>query len=174
MRTGRRARERLTYANVMSSVAVFLVLGGGAAFAALGKNTVGTAQLKRNAVKVGKIAGEAVRAGKLAKNAIATNRLREGVVTTSKLGKEAVTGEKLAKVVTRTGSVVVPNAGSEEATANCQGNEQVVGAGTSWEAKGPDRYTNYVHVVGNGATGRGNQFTGGNQTFIVEAYCLHD
>ena len=36
-------RKRLTYANVMSSLAVFLVLGGATAFAAgqLGKNTVG-------------------------------------------------------------------------------------------------------------------------------------
>jgi len=35
--------KRLTYANVMSSIAVFLVLGGGAAVAAgLGKNSVGT------------------------------------------------------------------------------------------------------------------------------------
>jgi hypothetical protein len=89
-------RKRLTYANVMSSIAVFFVLGGGVAFAALGKNTVGTAQLKRNSVKVGKIAGEAVKAGKLAKNAIATNRLREGVVSTPKLADLSVTSGKLA------------------------------------------------------------------------------
>ncbi len=45
-------RKRLTYANVMSSIAVFLVLGGATAFAAgkLGKNRVGTKQLKNNAV----------------------------------------------------------------------------------------------------------------------------
>jgi hypothetical protein len=45
-------RKRLTYANLMSSIAVFLVLGGATAFAAaqLGKNTVGTKQLKKNAV----------------------------------------------------------------------------------------------------------------------------
>ena len=48
----KRLRKRLTYANVMSSIAVFLVLGGGAAFAAgkLAKNSVGTKQLKNNAV----------------------------------------------------------------------------------------------------------------------------
>jgi hypothetical protein len=80
-------RKRLTYANAMSSIAVFLVLGGGAAFAALGKNTVGTRQLKRNAVKVGKIGPEAVKAGKLAKNAIATNRLRDNAVTGAKVNE---------------------------------------------------------------------------------------
>jgi len=87
--------KRLTYANVMSSIAVFLVIGGGAAFAALGKNTVGTRQLKRNAVKTGKVGPEAIRAGKLAKNAIATNRLRDGVVATGKIADLAVTTDKL-------------------------------------------------------------------------------
>lgn len=80
----------------MSSIAVFLVLGTGAAFAALGKNTVGTKQLKRNAVKVGKLAPEAVKAGKLAKNAVATNRLRDNVVSTDKISDLAVKSPKLA------------------------------------------------------------------------------
>lgn len=45
-------RKRLTYANVMSSLAVFLVVSGGAAIAAgqLGKNTVGSKQLKKDSV----------------------------------------------------------------------------------------------------------------------------
>jgi hypothetical protein len=49
-------RKRLTYANVMSSIAVFLVLGG-AAFAAvqLPKNSVGSKQLKKNAVVSSKV-----------------------------------------------------------------------------------------------------------------------
>src|SRR5215813_3919494 len=60
-------RKRLTYANVMSSIAVFLVLGGGAAFAAakLGKNTVGTKQLKSNAVTTAKIKDGAVTGSKI-------------------------------------------------------------------------------------------------------------
>jgi hypothetical protein len=50
-------RKRLTYANVMSSLAVFLVVAGGSALAAtqLGKNTVGTKQLKKEAVTLAKI-----------------------------------------------------------------------------------------------------------------------
>ncbi len=45
-------RSNLTYANVVSTLCLFLLLGGGAAFAAshLGKNSVGTKQLKANAV----------------------------------------------------------------------------------------------------------------------------
>ena len=51
------ARGRLTYANVMSSIAVFLVVAGGTAFAAsqLGKESVGTKQLKKEAVSLAKI-----------------------------------------------------------------------------------------------------------------------
>lgn len=51
------ARGRLTYANVMSSIAVFLVVAGGSAFAAsqLGKESVGTKQLKKEAVTLAKI-----------------------------------------------------------------------------------------------------------------------
>jgi hypothetical protein len=50
-------RRHLTYANVMSSIAVFLVLGGATAFAAseLGKESVGTSQLKKEAVTLAKI-----------------------------------------------------------------------------------------------------------------------
>jgi hypothetical protein len=49
--------SRLSYANVMSSIAVFLVLGGGTAFAAtkLAANSVGPKQLKRNAVTGAKV-----------------------------------------------------------------------------------------------------------------------
>jgi hypothetical protein len=74
-------RQRLTYANVMSSIAVFLILGGATAFAA---TKIGANQLKANSVKTGKIVKEAVTAGKIKKKA----------VTTSKLAKEAVTGAK--------------------------------------------------------------------------------
>jgi hypothetical protein len=54
----KRLRSKLTYANVMASIAVFLVLGGGAAFAAtqmLPKNSVGAKQLKKGAVTPAKL-----------------------------------------------------------------------------------------------------------------------
>ncbi len=101
-------RKQLTYANVMSSIAVFLVLGGGAAMAGshlLPAGSVGPRQLQpravktgyidRNAVRTGKIALEAVRAGKLSKNAVPTNRLRNNAVATSKIANFAVTEAKL-------------------------------------------------------------------------------
>jgi hypothetical protein len=50
-------RKRITYANVMSTIAVFLVVAGGTALAAgLGKESVGSRQLKKEAVTSAKIA----------------------------------------------------------------------------------------------------------------------
>lgn len=67
-------RQRLTYANVMSSIAVFLVLAGGSALAAnqLGKNSVGSKQLKNNAVTSAKIKKGAVTGSKLKLSSIGT------------------------------------------------------------------------------------------------------
>lgn len=88
--------KRLTYANVMSSIAVFLVIGGGAAFAALGKNTVGAKQLKKNAVTNPKIADNAVRTGELADNAVTATELADAAVTLAKLANDSVTSAKIA------------------------------------------------------------------------------
>jgi len=76
-------RKRLTYANVMSSLAVFLILGGATAFAAIKK--VGANEIKANSIKTGKIVKEAVTAGKL----------KKGAVTTNKLANDAATGDKV-------------------------------------------------------------------------------
>lgn len=64
-------RKRLTYANVMSSIAVFLVLGG-AAYAAvqLPSHSVGTTQLKNSAVTTAKIRKGAVNGRKIADGSI--------------------------------------------------------------------------------------------------------
>lgn len=51
------SRPRLTYANVISTLCLFLILGGGAyAATALPKNSVGSAQLKPGAVTAAKLA----------------------------------------------------------------------------------------------------------------------
>lgn len=69
-------RKRLTYANVMSSIAVFLVLGGATALAAgLAKNSVGSKQLKKNAVTTAKIK----------KNAVTTSKIKNGAITGAKV-----------------------------------------------------------------------------------------
>jgi hypothetical protein len=66
-------RTRLTYANVMSTIAVFLLLGGASAFAAskLAKNSVGAKQIKKNSV------GES----KLKKDAVTGEKVKDGSLT---------------------------------------------------------------------------------------------
>jgi hypothetical protein len=63
----KRLRSKLTYSNVISTVCLFLLVGGGTAFAAnhLGKNSVGSKQLKKNSVTASKIANGAVAGSKI-------------------------------------------------------------------------------------------------------------
>jgi hypothetical protein len=81
-------RRHLTYANVMSSFAVFLILGGATAFAA---KKIGPNQLKANSVKTGKIVKEAVTTAKVKKNAVTTDKLRDGAVDSAKIADGSVT-----------------------------------------------------------------------------------
>jgi len=74
--------KRLTYANVMSSIAVFLVLGGATALAAgLAKNSVGSKQLKKNAVTAAKIKKNAVTGAKIKANAVTGAKVKNGSLT---------------------------------------------------------------------------------------------
>jgi hypothetical protein len=62
-----RLLSHLSYANVVSSLCLFLLLGGGAAFAAskLAKNSVGAKQLKKEAVTTAKLKKNAVTGAKI-------------------------------------------------------------------------------------------------------------
>jgi hypothetical protein len=110
-------RKRLSYANVMSSLAVFLVLGGGAAYAAkkigtseLKGGSVTTAKIKRNAVTATKIKANAITTAKIAKGAVTNGRLADGSVSLEKLapGFIAPTAEKLSHAANvSTGGVVL-------------------------------------------------------------------
>jgi hypothetical protein len=74
-------RDRLTYANVLSTLALFVVLGGGAyAAVQLPPKSVGTKQLKNKAVKRVKIAGKAVTTPKLAPNAATGAKVNESTL----------------------------------------------------------------------------------------------
>jgi hypothetical protein len=76
----KRLKGKLTYANVISTLCLFMLLGGSAAFAAtkLGKNSVGTKQIKKGAVtgikiKKGTITGTNINLAKLGTVPTATN-----------------------------------------------------------------------------------------------------
>jgi hypothetical protein len=119
-------RKRLTYANVMSSIAVFLVVGGATAFAAghLGKNTVGTKQLKKNAVATAKIKKNAITTAKIKKNAITSAKIRGGAVGSDKLANGAVGSDKLANGSVTSIKLANGAVGSGQIGANAVGNSQ--------------------------------------------------
>ena len=108
----KRFRPRLTYANVIASLALFVALGGSAVAAGLAKNSVGPNQLKKGAVKApklakqavtaGKIAPKAVVAGKLGPNAVLPGNLGAGIIDSSKISAGAVTAEKIKNNVVTT------------------------------------------------------------------------
>jgi hypothetical protein len=109
-------KPRLSYANVTSTLALFVALTGASAFAAtklpdksvgefqlrpgavtaqkIRKGAVTAPKIKEGAVKQGKIANGSITAAKLALGSVANSSLQEGSVTNAKLAPEAVTGDK--------------------------------------------------------------------------------
>jgi hypothetical protein len=75
-------RKRLTYANVMSSIAVFLILGGASAYAA---KKIGSNEIKGNSITTGKIKKNAVTGSKIKKSSITTAKIKNGAVTGPKV-----------------------------------------------------------------------------------------
>lgn len=108
----KRFLPRLTYANVIASVALFIALGGAAVAAGLPKNSVGPQQIKKGAVtasairskavRTGKIAPRAVTAGKLGARAVLPGNLGPGIISTSKIAAQAVNAAKIKNNVVTT------------------------------------------------------------------------
>jgi hypothetical protein len=74
-------RKRLTYANVVSTLALCIVIAGGTAAALPGKKTVQANDLKKNAVKATAIAKNAVRAAEVKTGAVGSSEVADGAVT---------------------------------------------------------------------------------------------
>jgi hypothetical protein len=74
----RKIRPQLTYANVVATLALFVALGGASAFAAtqLGKNSVGSRQLKAKSVTTGKIAPNAVNGSIVANGSLTSEDIK--------------------------------------------------------------------------------------------------
>jgi trimeric autotransporter adhesin len=123
-----RFRPRLTYANVIASLALFVALGGSAVAAGLAKNSVGPNQLKKGAVQAnkiakqavtsGKIAPKAVTAGKLGPNAVLPGNLGAGIIDSSKIAASAVTAEKIKNNVVTTNKITNGAVNTQKIAAN--------------------------------------------------------
>ncbi|HEY7256374.1 MAG TPA: hypothetical protein VH476_06790 [Solirubrobacterales bacterium] len=90
-------RPRLTYSNVVSTLCLFLLVGGGAAYAAgkLAKNSVGPNQLKKNSVTTAKIKTGAVTAAKIANGTITGTQVKASSLTGANVADGSLTGANI-------------------------------------------------------------------------------
>ena len=101
-------RAHLTYANVMATTAVFMVLGGGAwAASNIPRNSVGPPQIQANAVGASEIASDGVGSKEVAAKAIGGQQIapqavggsdiRAGSISARQIAPDAVGGQELAR-----------------------------------------------------------------------------
>jgi hypothetical protein len=95
-RIAKAIRERLSYANVTATLALFVALGTGGAYAA---SKIGSKDIKRDAVRAKHVNKNAIGSPELRRNAVKANHLRAGSVRTGKIPDGAVTAAKLAEDV---------------------------------------------------------------------------
>jgi hypothetical protein len=76
-------RSKLTYANVIATLALFIAVGGASAFAAsqLKKNSVGSKQIKKSAITTAKIKNDAITSAKIANAAVTGAKVANGSLT---------------------------------------------------------------------------------------------
>lgn len=111
---GKRLQAKLTYSNVIASIALFVALGGVAAAATnLPKNSVGPNQIKRGAVTTAKLRKSAVKANKLAPKSVVAGKIGTGAVLPGNIVNGGINSNKIAnggvKAVNIKNSVVTTN-----------------------------------------------------------------
>ncbi len=172
-----RIRNNLTYANVVSTIALVLVLGGATAVAAtnLGKNSVGTKQLKANAVtgakvKDGTLGGADVNASSLGQvpsaNAADTANSAKTAqrATTAGRADSAASADRAARADQATQATTATRADTADLATRISPPEllHVVGTGggepgfgAGWQNVGPNRRASFymdkqgiVHLQG--------------------------
>lgn len=163
----KRLRSRLTYANVIATLALFLALGGGAAYAAsLGKNSVGSKQLKPGAVT-----GVKVKDGSLLAGDFVAGQLPQGERgPAGERGPQGLPGTPGAPgataVVVRYGPRVGVKEADEvgQALATCEPGEALTGGGFDIEGEpaspeGPE-WVNPYTLIANRPGGEGVESEG--------------
>jgi hypothetical protein len=98
-------KKHLSFANVMSCVAIFMALSGAAYAATLGKNAVKTKNIASGAVTAAKIKNSSVTAAKLANGAVIGSKIANGAVGASKLAEASVRSSALGGGVVTTGKL---------------------------------------------------------------------
>jgi hypothetical protein len=98
-------KKHLSFANVLSCLALFMALSGVAYAATLGKNAVKTKNIANGAVTAAKIKNSSVTAAKLANGAVIGSKIANGAVGSSKLAEASVRSSALGGGVVTTGKI---------------------------------------------------------------------
>src|SRR4051812_1430565 len=163
-------RQRLSYSNVIATMALFIALGGVAVAAGLPKNSVGPKQLKRGAVTAAKIRKKAVTSAKLANGAVTIGKLGPNSVGPSNIGNGAITSAKLGPSsvlasAIKNGVVTTNKLTNEAVTTPKLANEAVttakLGKGSVTAAKLSDEIGPLIGTLKSGQTLRGMFNLGG-------------
>lgn len=187
--------RRLSYANVVATMALFIALGG-ASYAAikLPAASVGTSQLKANAVTGAKVKDRSLSAadfkgpltgatgaqgpagpqGPAGRDATAA-AIADGSLTGAKLAAGAVTAGKLGTVTVRTDSVMIAPSDGGSVQADCLPGEQLLGGGVDGPVPSADGwviYGSWPTAAGDGWRGRARNTSAGQEGFSAYALCL--
>jgi hypothetical protein len=127
-----RLRSKVTYANVMATVAVFVALGG-TSYAAmkLPANSVGSGQLKESSVGTGKLKGAAVTAPKIAKEAVNGSKIALSTLGTVPSATVATTAKDANTVGGLSALQILSQASSDAATKANQATNTAVTKATN-------------------------------------------
>ena len=113
----RRIRRHMSFANVISVIALFVALGG-ASYAAvtLPKNSVGAKQIKKRAVRNKHINTNAVSASKIQRNSISSPKIADGSVFGNDLADNSVGSSELGDNSVGSGEMSDNSVGGSEIT----------------------------------------------------------
>ena len=158
----------LSYANVVSTIALFIALTGATAYAAtklpdksvgefqlrpgavtaekIRKNAITAPKIKAEAIKQGKIANGSITAAKMTLGSVSNSSLQEGAVTNSKLAPEAVTGDKALESTFSQ----VPSASKADFATNAESASPPAFAAISSEATIDSSYSKSIASVKEG------------------------
>jgi hypothetical protein len=159
----RRWRARRPSAGtVIGSLALMVALGGSAAANLPGKNSVNSGDIQNDRVKAADIRTDAVRLAELASDAVGSAELVPAAVRAADLGA----------IVERSVTVQVIDGSQNNATADCQPGEVVIGGGNDWSALNTGLRLQRSVRDGNGWNAAGANDSGLARDLTVYAYCL--
>ena len=165
-----RFRPKLSYSNVIATIALFIALGGAAVAAGLPKNSVGAKQLKRGAVTAaklkkgavtsGKLAPKSVVAGKLGANAVLPGNIGNGAITSAKIGAGAVIASSIKNGVVTTNKLASKGVTTDKLASGAVTNP-ILANGSVTPNKLSNEFGPIVATLKSGQTLRGTFAIGG-------------